>query len=477
MREAEAQIRKLRENINKSKIESWRDYGKRLFWAESEHQRNEELVEQNRVLKGALQKYANTADVREGTRGRLKTGQSPGEGTHSLDADQELRDLRDKHENLVRRCENMQRSYDTLQQKYRKEREIWKLWIERYDQARKKTLSTNRSPAVTIASGEPSSMVPAPTAPAIRSPAIVTASVAETSVPASTGPLRDKPQAVNTPRDRVSPPQNLKRKRLSKSESVKTPETSPDQLQVVRIDSRRDKSINMLTDLSMAYESVSASQKIIKHEYDETDSSACGMHEAVVPERPEKLAAIDPSEPESGAIVKVESQHEVYELMSSQSDLTCEKPKSTQFIPRPAHESAAGNHTTFQGRDNTRGKYALDGVVRRKDDRKMLHADGCPCCSKFYSMAGPSHVSAGPMWRSPPRDHQVRRSQSTTTLQQVGRHRANWRRSPTPPGFWDTGFPTTQEVAQEKRQNELRRSRKSLQLIATSSTTDKKRRL
>lgn len=98
--------------------------------------------------------------------------------------------------------------------------------------------------------------------------------------------------------------------------------------------------------------------------------------------------------------------------------------------------------------------------VQHKYSGQSRHAAGCICCSKFYSMAGPSAVPSAPVWRSPPTteilDPAVR-----TTMQQVGRHR-NARRSPTPPGFWDCDFPTTQELLLEKRANERRRQRRSM---------------
>jgi hypothetical protein len=48
--------------------------------------------------------------------------------------------------------------------------------------------------------------------------------------------------------------------------------------------------------------------------------------------------------------------------------------------------------------------------------------------------------------------------------QAVSRHRAQWERAPTPPGYWDIGFPDTQAV---KRINEQaaelhRRKRKAV---------------
>lgn len=102
-------------------------------------------------------------------------------------------------------------------------------------------------------------------------------------------------------------------------------------------------------------------------------------------------------------------------------------------------------------------EHAYHEVVRGKAARKRLHATDCPCCSKFYEMAGDAPTAQMPRWRSPPSDALPF---TTTTKQTVGRHRTRWARSPTPPEFWDCHFPTTQEVDLEKQTNEARRMRK-----------------
>jgi len=46
--------------------------------------------------------------------------------------------------------------------------------------------------------------------------------------------------------------------------------------------------------------------------------------------------------------------------------------------------------------------------------------------------------------------------------QAVSRHRAQWERAPTPPGYWDIGFPDTQAVEKiNERAAELHRKKRA----------------
>ena len=46
--------------------------------------------------------------------------------------------------------------------------------------------------------------------------------------------------------------------------------------------------------------------------------------------------------------------------------------------------------------------------------------------------------------------------------QAVSRHRAQWERAPTPPGYWDIGFPDTQAVENiNERAAELHRKKRA----------------
>ncbi|KDR79382.1 hypothetical protein GALMADRAFT_243412 [Galerina marginata CBS 339.88] len=118
--------------------------------------------------------------------------------------------------------------------------------------------------------------------------------------------------------------------------------------------------------------------------------------------------------------------------------------------------------------------YQYDEVVRSKDERRKMDAGDCECCREYYESVGPlpSRLQQ-PLWRSPPatpvkpcprhllsnsnEDHRDRirpspsrsvRRQSDIELHKkaISRHRHAWARATTPPGYWNIGFPDTQEV-------------------------------
>lgn len=62
-----------------------------------------------------------------------------------------------------------------------------------------------------------------------------------------------------------------------------------------------------------------------------------------------------------------------------------------------------------------------------------------------------------PRWRSPSssqaahsnghhHNHESASADAARHKQQISRHRHHWERAPTPPGYWDIGFPSTQEA-------------------------------
>ncbi|PIL29177.1 hypothetical protein GSI_09226 [Ganoderma sinense ZZ0214-1] len=107
--------------------------------------------------------------------------------------------------------------------------------------------------------------------------------------------------------------------------------------------------------------------------------------------------------------------------------------------------------------------FQFEEVVRDKEKRKGMHGGDCECCRDYYNAIGtlPARPKA-PMWRSPessPSKKPVRISfedggdveNETTAIKHhknaISRHRQQWERAKTPPGYWNIGFPSTQEVA------------------------------
>ncbi|KAI0753341.1 DNA repair protein endonuclease SAE2/CtIP C-terminus-domain-containing protein [Daedaleopsis nitida] len=111
--------------------------------------------------------------------------------------------------------------------------------------------------------------------------------------------------------------------------------------------------------------------------------------------------------------------------------------------------------------------FQYEEVVRDKNKRKHMHAGDCECCRDYYEAVGPlpSRLQP-PAWRSPESSPSKRRKGKRTRdsfedddedkgeieieahKNAISRHRQHWARAATPPGYWNIGFPDTQEVAQ-----------------------------
>ncbi|KAF8623257.1 hypothetical protein AX17_007503 [Amanita inopinata Kibby_2008] len=141
--------------------------------------------------------------------------------------------------------------------------------------------------------------------------------------------------------------------------------------------------------------------------------------------------------------------------------------------------------------------FQFDEVVRRKVDRKKMDAGDCECCRGYYEAVGPLPTALQqPLWRSPPKTEvkkklancgthkrhvsdtlglkgsnqgtkkstriskelngfsdesqlgleEARHRQIEDHKKVISRHRHHWARANTPPGYWNIGFPDTQEV-------------------------------
>ncbi|PCH37485.1 hypothetical protein WOLCODRAFT_84239 [Wolfiporia cocos MD-104 SS10] len=120
-----------------------------------------------------------------------------------------------------------------------------------------------------------------------------------------------------------------------------------------------------------------------------------------------------------------------------------------------------------EGRD-----YQFSDVVRNKAQRRHLDAEDCECCRDYYEAVGPLPPRLQPpLWRSPEgtptklahkhkhlparapdfdaeQQQQQQQREIASHRQQISRHRQQWERSKTPPGYWEIGFPNTQEAAE-----------------------------
>jgi hypothetical protein len=113
--------------------------------------------------------------------------------------------------------------------------------------------------------------------------------------------------------------------------------------------------------------------------------------------------------------------------------------------------------------------HAFNETIRGKEARKSLPATSCPDCTKvnslylifdlsqFYEFHGPIANSA-----MNPCKHQH--------IQQVSKHRSAWERESKPPGFWYSGFPTSEEI-NKNREEEERQNAERVRRVAEEAAT------
>ncbi|KAL3466598.1 DNA repair protein endonuclease SAE2/CtIP C-terminus-domain-containing protein [Aspergillus heterothallicus] len=158
--------------------------------------------------------------------------------------------------------------------------------------------------------------------------------------------------------------------------------------------------------------------------------------------------------------------------VASQTDIT---PEDEPYRVRPLHRLAL-DHFRINPDHNQGLNFAYDEVVRSRDERKCV--SGCTrpgCCGdKFLAMArfgistatsgrsisdseilkaflGESEHSFGDL---SPKERQdlLERAKARHFSDRFGRHRHQHHRPGTPPGFWRTDMPGTQEIIEDREQ-------------------------
>ena len=92
------------------------------------------------------------------------------------------------------------------------------------------------------------------------------------------------------------------------------------------------------------------------------------------------------------------------------------RPSTGRSTPRPAPTFAA---------------YIDNHPIRNPHHRRTLHASACPDCALFYSHLNAASTTAG---------------EGDLSRMACSRHRSTFQRAQTPDGYWNIGFPTTQEA-------------------------------
>ncbi|KAG0363458.1 hypothetical protein BGZ54_008159 [Gamsiella multidivaricata] len=121
---------------------------------------------------------------------------------------------------------------------------------------------------------------------------------------------------------------------------------------------------------------------------------------------------------------------------------------------------------------------------RRKDKRKHMHGHDCACCRRFYELTGPLPLPDGhnAFFTPAPRpgEKEVWEKSAEERLQgriqEISRHRVHHEERLTPPGFWDTDFPSTQDREEWDRIAAERRDRKKQRATHEQQRQQRQRR-
>ncbi|KAJ8082382.1 hypothetical protein PM082_008237 [Marasmius tenuissimus] len=174
-------------------------------------------------------------------------------------------------------------------------------------------------------------------------------------------------------------------------------------------------------------------------------------------------------------------------LVWSPSQIRMPPPVSTTPVEVPRIRKKLGDYSAYKGRgryarkndkeralnemfevdaDVNQGRdYQFEEVVRGRENRRKMAAGDCEECREYYKAIGPRPDRLKqPLWRSPVRENKNPSTSSSCNhrragtppspspshidshRQEISRHRYNWERAKTPPGYWNIGFPDTQEV-------------------------------
>ncbi|KAH7889889.1 DNA repair protein endonuclease SAE2/CtIP C-terminus-domain-containing protein [Phlebopus sp. FC_14] len=168
----------------------------------------------------------------------------------------------------------------------------------------------------------------------------------------------------------------------------------------------------------------------------------------------------------------------------------CQAECSSRIAPATEPRKARGRYAQVipAGLDTINSKFTInkshnhgmdfqyDAVVRNRDERRHMLGADCECCQEYYKAIGPLPAPQRPIWRSPKRRtpyiHHMSDGEKENTdaidqhKKQISRHRYHWDRAKTPPGYWDIGFPDTQEASEINRRAAEMHRRKLIEVEA-----------
>ncbi|OXG15933.1 hypothetical protein C361_05378 [Cryptococcus neoformans Tu259-1] len=147
---------------------------------------------------------------------------------------------------------------------------------------------------------------------------------------------------------------------------------------------------------------------------------------------------------------------------SEKRELYKEYKKGGRYMVLEALEQRATEEFEIDPAQNKGAAFAFHDVKRKKTERMQMHGGECECCKGYYEAVGvmPKFYQA-PTWKDQGQVEEEDGEQKMREhLNKVSRHREDWVKPPTPPGYWQIGFPTTQEVEEQNRKaDEMARER------------------
>ncbi|KIR53463.1 hypothetical protein I315_04056 [Cryptococcus gattii Ru294] len=147
---------------------------------------------------------------------------------------------------------------------------------------------------------------------------------------------------------------------------------------------------------------------------------------------------------------------------SEKRELYKKYKKGGRYMVPEALERRATEEFEIDPAQNEGAAFAFHDVKRKKTERMQMHGGDCECCKGYYEAVGvmPKFHQA-PSWKDQEQPGEEDEEQAAREhLNKVSRHREDWVKPPTPPGYWQIGFPTTQEVEEQNRKaDEMARER------------------
>ncbi|KAF9954373.1 hypothetical protein BGZ72_004626 [Mortierella alpina] len=181
------------------------------------------------------------------------------------------------------------------------------------------------------------------------------------------------------------------------------------------------------------------------------------------------------------ALIELDSdEHSLEEVLNTER---YRHPQQEQGVSPPSAQRRQQQQHLEPGMSDGAEERIYNYTERRKDKRRQMHGHDCACCRRFYELTGPLPLPDGynAFFTPAPRpgEKEVWEMSAEERLQQriqaTSRHRVQHEVPLTPPGFWDTTFPPTQEGEEWDRIAEERRQRKRTRIEYLQREQDQQR--